>query len=118
MDSMMRERLARLVRRRLGLRRLRSLRREFRLARLALGGRMYAAGIDDGELGARVRALDGQIARAEAAGIPTQALRAGRRRLLVRLADAALAEDGPLPGADAEYQRAREAQRALEQFAG
>jgi hypothetical protein len=83
-------------------------------AQAALGERMYAVGIDDGELGARISALDEQLRRANAAGGFTQALRAARRQLVLKLAAAALEDEGPLPGADAEFQRAREAQVALE----
>ena len=83
-------------------------------AQTALGERMYAAGIDDGELGAMISALDEQLRRAEAVGGYTQALKAARRQLVLQLAAAALEDDGPLPGADAEYRRAREAQAALE----
>jgi hypothetical protein len=85
----------------------------FAEAQAALGERMYAAGIDDGELGARISALDEQLRRADAAGGSTQALKAARRQLILQLAAAALEEDGPLPGADAEYRRAREALAAL-----
>jgi hypothetical protein len=61
---------------------------------------MFAAGIDDGELGAKIAALGQGTGRVE------------RERLLVQLA-AALEDDGPLPGADAEYGRARQARAAL-----
>jgi hypothetical protein len=88
----------------------------FAEAQAALGERMYAAGIDDGELGARISALDEQLRRAEAVGGYTQALMAARRQLVLQLAAAALEDDGPLPGADAEYRRAREAQAALEEY--
>jgi hypothetical protein len=83
-------------------------------AQAALGERMYAAGIDDGELGAKISALDEQLRRAEAVGGSTEALKAARRQLVLQLAAAALEDDGPLPGADAEYRRAREAQAALD----
>ena len=83
-------------------------------AQAALGERMYAAGIDDGELGARISALDGQLRRAESVRGSTLALKATRRQLVLQLAAAALEDDGPLPGADAEYRRAREAQAALD----
>ena|ERR1700723_2925963 len=85
-------------------------------AQAALGERMYAAGIDDGELGARISALEEQLRRAKAVGRSTQALKATRRQLVLQLAAAALEDDGPLPGADAEYRRAREAQAALEEY--
>ena len=80
----------------------------------ALGECMYAAGIDDGELGAKISALGEQLRRAEAVGGSTQGLKATPRQLVLQLAAAALEDDGPLPGADAEYRRAREAQAALE----
>jgi hypothetical protein len=66
--------------------------------------------------GARISALDEQLRRAEASGGFTQALKAARRQLVLQLAAAALEDDGPLPGADAEYDRARQAQAALERY--
>jgi hypothetical protein len=78
---------------------------------------MYAAGIDDGALGAQVAALDEGIRRADAARLPLAPLLARRRELLLRLAAAALEDDAPLPGAEAEYGRAREALAALRQGA-
>ena len=83
-------------------------------AQAALGERMYAAGIDDGELGAKISAQDEQLRLAEAVGGSTQALKAARRQLVLQLAAAGLEDDGPLPGADTEYARAREAQAALD----
>jgi hypothetical protein len=80
----------------------------------ALGECMYAAGIDDGKLGAKISALDEQLRRVETLGGSTLALKATRRQLVVQLAAAALEDDGPLPGADAEYRKAREAQVALD----
>ena len=85
-------------------------------AQTALGERMYAAGIDDGELGAKISALDEQLCWAESVGGSTQALKATRYLLVLQLAAAALEDDGPLPGADAEYLRARKAQAALERY--
>ena len=85
----------------------------FLAAQATLGDRMYAAGIDDGELWAKISAVDEQLRRAESAGSSSQALEAARRQLILQLAAAALEDDGPLPGADAEYRRAREAQAAL-----
>ncbi len=83
-------------------------------AQAALGERMYAAGIDDGKLGPQIYALGERLLWAEVVGGSTQALKAARRQLVLQLAAAALEGDGPLPGADAEYHRAREAQAALE----
>jgi hypothetical protein len=83
-------------------------------AQTALGERMYAEGIDDGEHGAKISGLDEQLRRAESVGGSTQAFKVARRQLVLRLAAAALEDDGPLPGADAEYRRAREAHAALD----
>ena len=85
-------------------------------AKVALGECMYAARIDDGELGAKISALNEQLRRAEAVGVSSQALKAARRHLVIQLASAALEDDGPLPGADAEFRRARDAQAALEMY--
>ena len=75
--------------------------------------RMYAAGIDDGQLASQIAHLDEIIGQAEAARCSARALRADRKKLVLQLAAAALEEEAPLPGADAEYQKAREAQAAL-----
>jgi hypothetical protein len=83
-------------------------------AQVALGERMYAAGIDDGELGAKISALDEQLRRVQAVGNSIQALTIERGQLVLQLAAAALEDDGPLPGADAEYRKAKEAQEALD----
>lgn len=91
----------------------RLLREAFVEAQVALGESMYRAGIDDGELGAKISAIDDQLHRAEALEGSTHALTAVRRQLLLQLAAAALEDDGPLPGADAEYSRARKAQKKL-----
>jgi hypothetical protein len=74
---------------------------------------MYAAGIDDGELGALIRALDEKIRRAEEARVSGGPLKAERVRLVLQLAAAALADKGPLPGADTEYACACAAEEAL-----
>ena len=85
-------------------------------AQTALGERMYAVGIDDGELGPKICALDERLLWTNALGGSTQALKAARYLLVLQLAAAALEDDGPLPGADAEYRRAKEAQAALESY--
>jgi hypothetical protein len=84
-------------------RRSRLLEETFREARLALGRRMFEAGIDDGETGGRIAALAGDDAETWAR----------RNQLFIRLADAALEDDAPLPGADAEFERALEFKRAV-----
>jgi hypothetical protein len=90
-----------------------SLAQAFNEARLVLGHRMYRAGIDDGQLGGQIRDLDERISRATATQAPSKALKLQREKLILQLADAALAEEGPLPGAEAEYQAARKAEAAL-----
>lgn len=91
----------------------RSCHRSFEQALLALGERMYAVGIDDGQLGAQITALDRQLYGVHSATTDITDLKAERRALLMRLATAALEEDAPLPGADTEYETARKAQAAL-----
>ena len=72
---------------------------------------MYAAGIDDGQLGAQIAALDRKISQ-EAVRSSAKAVAAERGKLIRQLAVSALAEEAPLPGADGEYRKAREAQAA------
>ena len=86
-------------------------------AQCALGQGMYTAGIDDGQLGAQIDAVDREIRQSEATGSLTRALVAQRRMLVLQLAAIALEEDAPLPGADAGYRKAREAQAALQAYA-
>lgn len=90
-----------------------SLEWAFSEAKSALGERLYAAGIDDGQLAAQIANLDKRIRQAEAARRSARALKADRKKLVLQLAAAALEEEAPLPDADAEYQKAREAQAAL-----
>ena len=104
----------RLVKHGMNLWRKRRLSGDFVEAQAALGECMYAAGIDDGELGAKIIALDEQLRRAEMVRGSTQELKSTRRQLVLQLAAAALEDDGPLPGADAEYRRVRDVQAALQ----
>jgi len=85
----------------------RSLAEKLAIARLELGERMFAANIDDGQSGEGITALNQAIPRA-ASQAELQRLSAERDRLLIRLADAALANEAPLPGADVEYARVRQ----------
>jgi hypothetical protein len=71
----------RLAKHGLNLWRKRRLSGVFVEAQAALGECMFAAGIDDGELGAKISALDEQLRRAEGVGGSTQALKAERRQL-------------------------------------
>jgi hypothetical protein len=83
-------------------------------AQAALGERMFAAGVDDGEFGAKISALDGQLLWAKVVGGSVHALKSIRHQLVLQLAAAALENDGPLPGANTEYRKTRDAQAALE----
>jgi hypothetical protein len=94
------------------------LQRALLAAEIDLGERMWAAGIDDGSLGAQITALDQRIRQAGTTRLPLGPLLAERRELLLRLAAAALEEEAPLPGADAEYERARAALAALKEAGG
>jgi hypothetical protein len=82
-------------------------------AKVALGRRMCEAGMDDGFLGEQIASIDREIEGTIASDIRCETLRAKRNRLLIELADAALAFDAPLPGAEAEFREAREAEMAL-----
>jgi hypothetical protein len=104
----------RLARYGLAVWRRRSLGRAYSNALLSLGQRMYAAGIDDGEIGAKVSAVDEQIRRAGASRVSAEALEAEREKLFRQLAVCALDDEAPLPGAEAEYGEAKEAQIALD----
>lgn len=85
----------------------------FSEAQRRLGQRMYAAGIDDGELGAQIARLEKKIHEAEVGRIPTTAWEVERKSLFLRLAACAMEEDAPLPGADTEYAAVRELQSLL-----
>jgi hypothetical protein len=95
-------------------RRARMLAEAYTEARIALGQRMFAAGIDDDETGATIASIGEALARNLASGAEAQDLRAERVLLFIRLADAALEDDAPLPGADVEFAEALELKRALE----
>lgn len=82
-------------------------------ARLALGKRMLAAGIDDGVLGAEIGELEQRIQTMRAMRGSTAALETTRTNLLLRLADLALEDDAPLPGAETEYHRALQVRAEL-----
>ncbi len=106
-------RSVRFIKYREALRQRRSLDRALWEAQLVLGKRMYEAGIDDGETGAQIAILDEELRHAQVVRASTCELERERLLLFVQLAAAALAEDGPLPGAEAEYARARSLQAAL-----
>jgi glycerol-3-phosphate dehydrogenase len=93
-----------------------ALQRAFQKAQFALGDRMYRAGLDDGRTGALLAGVDRELRRGGLTPATVQNLNARRKQLLLQLAAAALEEEAPLPGADFEYRRAREAQAALQDF--
>jgi hypothetical protein len=75
---------------------------------------MFTAGIDDDGLCEQIAAIDRALSNPFHDEEPfTTSLRIQRRRLLRRLADAALEFDAPLPGADEEFADAFKAKRAL-----
>ncbi len=84
----------------------------FHKARIALGEQMVVAGIDDGEIGEQLAALAEEIRQASWSQAALHEIKGEPERLILHLADLALEEDGPLPGAEKEYQRARKAQLA------
>ncbi|HKA07372.1 MAG TPA: hypothetical protein VKD71_08955 [Gemmataceae bacterium] len=95
-------------------RRRETLERDNRAARLALGEKMFAAGIDDGETCARIAATDQRLLRSSLTGGPRDLLMARRTALVLQLADAALENDAPLPGADEVFGHALTLKRAME----
>jgi hypothetical protein len=74
---------------------------------------MVAAGIDDGVLGTAIGELEQRIRTVRAMRGSTDALESARTELILRLADLAMEDDAPLPGAETEYHRAREVRTAL-----
>jgi len=95
-------------------RRCESLECDYRDARLALGKKMFATGIDDGETSARIAATDQQLLQVNLAGRPRELLHARRTALVLKLADVALEDDAPLPGADEEFAQALALKQALD----
>ena len=84
-------------------------------AKYGLGERMFNAGIDDGNLGARIALVDARIRTAQNRAEPTDALLCERRMLVLKLADAALPQvDGLCQGAQPEYEKARACEAAFE----
>jgi hypothetical protein len=82
--------------------------------RRLLGRQMFAAGIDDGETGRQIAEIDAVLAREDLEGGEAQDLRSQLGLLLIRLADAALENDAPLPGADEEFVQALALKLALD----
>ena len=91
-----------------------TLERQYRAARVALGEKMFAAGIDDGETSAQIAATDQQLLQVGLVGRPRELLQARRTALSLKLADAALEDDAPLPGADEEFAHALALKQALD----
>lgn len=86
----------------------------YRAARIALGERMYAAGIDDGETGEQILDMDLRIRLAKIMGQSWEALEGDREKLVIKLADAALENDAPLPGADREFALALDLKNSIQ----
>jgi hypothetical protein len=72
-----------------------------------------ADGIDDSKSAVQLHSLDDRSRGVEATKPSSEAWAVERAKLLLQLAAAALAEEPPLPGADAEYRAARKAQTVL-----
>lgn len=82
-------------------------------AQHALGRRLYEIGVDDGELGRQIADVEDELRRSSGIGAHAEWLHLKRRRLFIRLAAAAMEDDAPLPGAEAEHREARQAMAAL-----
>jgi hypothetical protein len=74
---------------------------------------MWMSGIDDGSIGKRLVRLEVRMRQSGLNPASIQALQAIHTVLLLRLADLALEDDAPLPGADEEFQRARDVLTAM-----
>jgi hypothetical protein len=109
------KRFLEMIRRATALWRSRSLEQVLIEAKNALGERMLAADIDDGQIGAEIALLDEKMLQTTASRV-VSALMVERRKLVLRLAEAALEDDAPLPGADDEYRKVREVQAKIRIF--
>ncbi len=72
-------------------------------AKLALGERLRSIGFPPAALAAKIAGADASIQQCNVEGRPAAIYRAIRQKLLVELADVALAENTPIPGAEREY---------------
>jgi hypothetical protein len=88
----------------------------FAQAQLRLGEKMYSAGIDNEELGIQIAQVDADLRCAIPCNNIVIELRTKRQKLLRQLADAALEDDAPLPGAQVEFEQAWAARADVEQW--
>lgn len=91
-----------------GLWRKRSLNAASLVAQRTLGQRMFEAGAGDPQLRSQIVALDEKLRQAEARKESTRPLKGEREKLVLQLAGAALAQQGALPGVEAEHAKAKE----------
>jgi hypothetical protein len=88
----------------------------FAQAQLRLGEKMYSVGIDNDELGIQIARVDADLRCAVPCHNIVIELRTKREKLLRRLADAALEDYAPLPGAQVDFEQAWAARAAVEQW--
>ncbi len=94
--------------------RTRTLLRKARGTQLALGNRMYEAGVGDGAIRGQIASLDDRIASVELGKGSTKQMEAEKKGLMIRLAADALAQDVAPTGAAAEHGSAVSARNAVE----
>ena len=97
-----------------GIARTRVLLRKARGAQLALGNRMYEAGVGDEAIRGQIASLDDRIASVELGKGSTKQMEAEKKGLMIRLAADALAQDVAPTGAAAEHGGAISARDAVE----
>jgi hypothetical protein len=97
-----------------GIARTRVLLRKARSAQLALGNRMYEAGVGDEVIRGQIASLDDRIASVELGKGSTKQMEAEKKGLMIRLAADALAQDVAPTGAAAEHGGAISARDAVE----
>jgi WD40 repeat protein len=97
-----------------GIARTRVLLRKARGAQLALGNRMYEAGLGDEAIRGQITSLDDRIASVGLGKGSTKQMEAEKKGLMIRLAADALAQDVAPTGAAAEHGGAIAARDAIE----
>jgi len=97
----------------IALQKTRGLRKASQEKRVALGRKMYDSQLGEQSLRDRLAAVDDQLESAKAANGSTKSLLTEQKGLLIRLADAALAQQQPPAGAEDEWSNARTASDAL-----
>lgn len=97
----------------IALQKTRGLTKASQEKRVALGRKMYDGQLGEQSLRDRLAAVDDQLESAKAANGSTKSLLTEQKGLLIRLADAALAQKQPPVGAEDEWSNARTASEAL-----